>query len=726
MGDRQEEALPRGERHYARALRELSHVYERLVQGLSILEQVDAIDDPSLELHEVSLRLLEAIATGLSAENCSLMLLTEDEEHLELLAARSALEEQGKFFGRDSWQGKTFHVGEGIVGTVAARGEPVRIDDVSGDVSFIPLPDSPIRVRSLMCFPLLVEDKVLGVLNLSHSEPGYFSVESEQIVSLVASRSARLLASHVVHHLHRRSEKHYQLVCDNAGDAILVFDEQGRILNANRMAEQLTGIPLADFLDGKVDWMARVVADDRPEVVVQRNVIRELGTTETVEYRYRAADGEIHSLEDHGSSVLDPAGKYGGLVSVIRDVTERKRIEEEKLRLEDQLRHSQKMELIGSLAGGLAHDFNNLLTGIIGNLNLARVKAGPGCSDPLLGDALRASQRAAAVARQLLVFTRRSALEIKPTDLVDLVEEVAQLVRNTFDPRLEIVLEKQPEAVSCVQADSGQIHQVLMNLCVNARDALLTVDDDDCDSVLRITLQIEQVELGLEECNDQTDAKPGEHVCLTVSDTGPGMDESTMGLVFSPFFTTKIDGKGTGLGLSIVSDIIRQHGGWITLESAPGKGTVFRVFLPTAGDVELAEAQAAAEEEPPRGTETVLMVDDEEIVLDLGCAILEHLGYSVMVAKDGEEAVEVYTGAQDRIDLVVLDLSMPRLSGLAAMARIRELNPEARVVLSSGHAMDELDGSEFPCEPSARLAKPYTPLEMAKALRVALDQEPSG
>ena len=715
--------MPRDEQQYARALRELSHIYERLVQGLSILERVDAIDDPNLELHEVSLRLLEAIATGLSAENCSLMLLTQDEKHLELLAARSALEEHGKFFGRDSWQGKAFHVGEGIVGTVAERGEPVRIDDVSGDVSFISLPDSPIRVRSLMCFPLLLEDKVLGVLNLSHSRPGFFTVESEQIVSLVASRSARLLASHVVHHLHRRSEKHYRLVCDNAGDAILVFDRDGQILNANRMAEHLTGIPLAEFLDGKLDWMAGIVADDREAVLAQRDRIRESGTTETVEYRYRAADGEVHFLEERGSSVLDPTGEYGGLVCVIRDVTERKRIEEEKLRLEDQLRHSQKMELIGSLAGGLAHDFNNLLTGIIGNLNLARVQGRPGCSDPLLADALKASHRAAAVVRQLLVFTRRSALEIKPTNLVDLVEEVAQLARNTFDPRLEIVVEKRGTA-SPVQADGGQIHQVLMNLCVNARDALLTVDGDDCVTVLRITLQIEQVELSLDECKHHADATPGEYVCLTVSDTGPGMDESTRRLAFSPFFTTKIDGKGTGLGLSMVFDIVSQHGGWITLDSAPGEGTAFRVFLPTAGGAELAEADSTAEEEPPRGAETVLMVDDEEIVLDLGCAILEYLGYSVLVARDGEEAVEVYTAAQDRIDLVVLDLSMPRLSGLAAMARIRRLNPEAKVVLSSGHAIDEQDGPEIPCQPSARLAKPYTPLEMAKALRAALDDEP--
>ena len=582
---------PDATQQYAQALRDMTRRYELLVQGYSILRQLDAIDDPDLDLQEVCLRLLDAIAGCLMPENCSLMLLTEDRQHLELRAATSALDDQGVFYAPGFWSGKRFRIGEGILGQVALTGKHQRVADIKAEDQFLTVADSQIDIRSLMCFPLKIEDGVIGVLNMSHSEPDFFSIDSEQVASLVVNRSARLVASHIVHQRRRQSENQFRLVCRNAGDAILVFDRAGRVVSANPAVAELTGYPEDRLTKGDAHWDEGIVFEDRERHADYRARITASLCRETVEYAYKDAKGVIHHLEERSSPVHDRAGRYSGFVSVVRDVTDRKRSEEERRDLETQLRHAQKMEAVGKLAGGVAHDFNNLLTGIIGNVSLARSIEDVHESASLLEEAEKAAKRAAGVVKQLLVFSRRTTIDKRPTDVGIILDEVATIIHSTFDRRIEIAIEKDPDLYPVI-ADGGQIHQVLLNLCVNARDALLEAVKADSERPLRLTIRGHRTSLTAEDCKGNPNASPGDYVRLRVTDTGTGMDATTMGHAFEPFFTTKARVGGTGLGLAIVYGIIEQHDGWVMIESEPGVGTTVTFYLRVAEELDHPRPQA--------------------------------------------------------------------------------------------------------------------------------------
>ncbi|MCP4644682.1 MAG: PAS domain S-box protein [bacterium] len=711
---------PSAEKKYADALHDMASRYERLVKGFAILRQIDSFDSPDLDVDEICMRLLDAVATGLPAENCSLMLLQEDGKFLELRAACSALEDQGAFFGPGFWSGKRFRVGEGIVGQAVKSGWPIRVNDVHEDVHFIPVANSRVRVRSLMCFPLKVDDTIIGVLNVSHSRKAFFSVESEHVLSLVADRSARLLMSHLVHRRRRESEEYFRLVAENAGDAILVADRESRVLSANPAAARLSGVAAERLNGGGVDWLEGVEAADRSAFEAHRTLVLNELRTHMIEYRYRDAGGDLHYLEERSSPTYDAVGSCSGAVSVIRDVTDRKRNEDEKRELEAQLRHAQKMEAIGELAGGMAHDFNNLLTPIIGNVSLARTFDDPRRAHDLLVEAEKAARRAAAVVKQLLVFGRRTSVDMKPVGMSDIASEIVQIARSTFDRRLEIAAHVADD-LPPVMADEGQIHQVLLNLCVNARDALLGDAATGRTDPLRIIIRADGVTVTEAEVQANPSARPGDYVRLSVVDNGPGMDERTRTRVFEPFFTTKENEQGTGLGLAIVYGIVQQHGGWITLDSCPAEGTVFSVFLKTCPHEAMPAEGQEAGRSVPRGEETVLLVDDEELVRNVGRTIMERLGYTVLLASDGEEGLDVYERERGRIDAVVLDLSMPRMSGEEVLQRIREEDPDARIIISSGHSVDGLADSPPPFTPSGCLRKPYSHSDMAHRLREVLD-----
>jgi signal transduction histidine kinase len=387
------------------------------------------------------------------------------------------------------------------------------------------------------------------------------------------------------------------------------------------------------------------------------------------------------------------------------DVTERRR-------LEDQLRQAGKLEAVGQLAGGVAHDFNNLLAAVTGHLALAQELLPAG--DParaLVAAGEQAAWRAAELTRQMLSFARRTPLRLEPTDLTACVAETAAILRRTIDPRIALEVRAAPPPGPAL-ADAGQVTQVLMNLCLNARDAMPEGG--------RLTLTAADAVVDEAHAGRPAGARPGAYVRLSVQDTGAGIPAELRERLFEPFFTTKEPGQGTGLGLAMVYGVVQQHQGWVEVESAPGRGTRFDVYLPRAERPPDPPALAPPAPAAARGTETVLLADDEPMIRDLGRVILEQHGYRVLVAADGQEAVDVYRTEAGRVHLVILDLTMPRLSGRDACRELVRLDPGVRVLVSSGFSADS---ATLVGEAGVRgfVGKPYRPADLVAAVRAALD-----
>jgi two-component system, cell cycle sensor histidine kinase and response regulator CckA len=394
------------------------------------------------------------------------------------------------------------------------------------------------------------------------------------------------------------------------------------------------------------------------------------------------------------------------------DITDRKRAEREKERLWSQLLQAQKMEAIGTLAGGIAHDFNNLLTVVLGYSELLML--GVDRRDSSYGDLQKINQSArngAELVKRLLAFSRKTELDARPLNLNDQIEQVKSLLVRTIPKMIEIGLVLSDE-ISTVNAGAIQMEQVLMNLAVNAADAM---PDGG-----KLIIKTEGVDLDEEYCRLRLGAEPGSYVLLSVSDSGHGMDAETLKHIFEPFYTTKETGRGTGLGLAMVYGIVKQHGGHITCYSEPGLGTTFKIYLPISGArVESPEAKAVTL--PLRGSETILLVDDEEHIRSLGKRILERSGYRVLTAVNGKEALDIYAESKSEIDLVILDLIMPEMGGNECLKRLLKINGKVKVLISSGYAAaGESKGSK---EMGAKgfVGKPYNMTQMLEAVRQTLD-----
>ena len=400
----------------------------------------------------------------------------------------------------------------------------------------------------------------------------------------------------------------------------------------------------------------------------------------------------------------DPAVK---VLAVATDITQHKMLEE-------QLRQAQKLEAIGQLAGGVAHDFNNILTAILGTADLLLADMAP--ADPKRDDAEEirlAARRAAGLTRQLLAFSRKAATEMRPFDLNELITGIEQMLRRLLAANIQTRFAL-TAGLSPVLADPGQIEQVVLNLAVNARDAMPQGG--------KLTIETAESELDATYAAAHEGVSPGRYVMLAVSDTGMGMDSVTQARIFQPFFTTKEVGKGTGLGLSTVDAIVRQHGGHVWLYSEPGKGTVFKVYLPRASEAPAAEAAVQKPAPLVGGTETVLLVEDAQAVRSLVSRVLEGLGYKVLEASDASMAEVVAARHSGTIDLLLTDVVMPGDSGPELAKRLAALRPGLRVLYTSGYADDAVVHHGVVAAGVTYLQKPFTPDALARKTREALDQ----
>jgi two-component system cell cycle sensor histidine kinase/response regulator CckA len=518
------------------------------------------------------------------------------------------------------------------------------------------------------------------------------------VITMIEDVTPRKAAQEAV----REGEERYRELFENASDVVFTVDEQARFTTVNAAAERLTGYPADQMIGASI---ADLFTPECRELAMGQLASKIVGQpAATHEWTIRANDGRELVIEVACAPVR-ARGRIVGVQGIARDLSERKE-------LEQQLRQAQKMEAIGRLAGGIAHDFNNLMTAIMGysELALQRLEAAPETHRDL-EEIQKAADRATRLTRQLLAFSRKQVLQPARIDLNDVVGDMEKMLGRVIGADVEIRTRFQTD-LGGVEADRSQLEQVLLNLAVNARDAM---PDGG-------TLSIETANV---DVDGYSVAEPGvvpagQYVVLTVTDTGSGMDEATCARVFEPFFTTKEIGKGTGLGLATVYGIVKQSGGFITVDSEPGQGSVFRIFLnrlaPTAAAGCGARAAAVR-----AGSETILLVEDDDAVREIAVGILERNGYRVLAARDGVDALRELRENGADVDLLLTDVVMPRLSGSALAERLTAERPPLKVLFMSGYADDAIENDGTIRPGTDFIQKPFTASMLAAKVRDVLD-----
>ncbi len=550
---------------------------------------------------------------------------------------------------------------------------------------------SPIHV-SLIGYPIVENDR----------QTGAFAIYRD----ITESRQAQEAL--------RESGIRYQMLFESAHDAIFMMHEE-RFIQCNQSALLMFGCRKGDIIGQTPMRFSPPLQPDgglSNEQAVEKIRLALSGTSDPFEWRHMRLDGTEFDAEVILNRVDLAGGPY--LLATVRDVSDRKRSEEEKRRLEAQLVQARKMESIGRLAGGVAHDFNNMLSAILGHAELAMDKCRP--SEPIYHDITvieKAARRSAALTQQLLAFARKQTMTPKILDLNDVVAGMLKMLQRLIGEDIDFAW--MPGAgLWPIKMDPSQIDQVLANLCVNARDAI--------DGIGKITIETENVVLDEAYCRIHTEFTCGEFVMLAVSDNGRGMDTETLDQIFEPFFTTKERGKGTGLGLATVYGIVKQNDGFINVYSEPGQGTTFKLYLPRfQGDAAKPVNEKGAEIVSGRG-ETVLLVEDEDIILNLGTVMLEKLGYHVLAAGTPSEALQMAQTHADEIRLLITDVVMPEMSGRDLANLISSIKPGLKCLYLSGYTANVIVHRGVLDEGVQFLQKPFSLLDLSVKVRGILEQ----
>ena len=507
----------------------------------------------------------------------------------------------------------------------------------------------------------------------------------------------------------KKNEAFIKNILETVSEGFIVIDPELRIISANRAYCNQVGLALEDII-GKHCYevshrLDKPCSQEGEKCDVEHTF--KTGMPYSAIHTHYDGGGNPVYIETKSYPVKDASGKVTTVIETLNDVTA-------KRKLEEQLSQSQKMEAVGELAGGIAHDFNNMLTAIIGYANLLSMKIETNSPlkffvDPIISSA----EKAANVTRQLLAFSRKQIISPQETNLNELIIDIEKLLCRIIGEDIEF-----KTMLVCkdlfVMADPGQIEQVLMNLCTNAKDAMLN------GGLLSISTEVVQLDEEYRMTHDLE--KPGMYACIAVTDSGIGMDEKTRKRIFEPFFTTKELGKGTGLGLSIVYGIIKQHNGNIIVYSEPGKGTTFKIYLPLI-ELPVSEERTLEVIMPKEGTETILITEDNEEVRTLMRHVLEEFGYKVIEAEDGEEAVNKFKENKDRIDLVMLDVIMPKKNGKEAGDEIKKIKPDTRILFTSGYTADIVHQRGILEEGMDFISKPVTPHNLLIKIRGILDKK---
>ncbi len=505
----------------------------------------------------------------------------------------------------------------------------------------------------------------------------------------------------------RESEDRFRQLAENIQEVFWMTDPSRRqFLYVSPAYQKVWGRSCASLYEAPGDWLAAVHSEDRPRVAEAIATTQARGHSDET-YRIVRPDGTVRWIHDRAYSVCDGSGRVLRLVGTAEDITEARQ-------LEAQLRQSQRLEAVGRLAGGVAHDFNNLLSVIKAYTELVTNSLRP--DDPnraMMNEVQGAGERAAELTRQLLAFSRQQVLQTRVVNLNGLVTNLAKMLGRILGEDIDLQLKLHPRPL-LTRADAGMLDQVLMNLVVNARDAMPTGG--------RLTIETSSRRLTAEPGRALPEALPGRYSCVTVTDTGPGIAQQHLARIFEPFYTTKDPGKGTGLGLATAFGIVKQHGGWLTVDSVEGWGATFQVLLPSAPEDESVAPDLPARATERGGGETILVVEDEATVRRLTRRVLESAGYRVLEAPDAVEALRLWDNHPGTIDLLMTDIVMPGgIDGRELADRLSLRRPGLRVILTSGYSAD-MAGRELSLRPGhAFLQKPASPRDLLDSVRRCLD-----
>ena len=507
------------------------------------------------------------------------------------------------------------------------------------------------------------------------------------------------------------NEERLSSILENMADGVFVHDPDGNIVMVNQAACLNTGYSRDELLGMQVGDLDRAIhTRSDGENIWRKMNCRNSFELETI---HRRKDGSEYPAEIRLTAITLRGAIM--ILSLARDISDRKAVEKERLALESQLRQAQKMEAVGTLAGGIAHDFNNILSAITGYSELALDAAQEG--KPVSSEihqVLKAADRAKTLVQQILAFSRKGAIETRPLNINAVITDSAQILERTLPKMIELKL-RPAKGLKLVNGDPNQMEQMILNLATNAQGAMPEGGS--------LTLETKNAVLDHEFADANQGAVSGEYVQLVVSDTGVGIDPAIMEHIFEPFFTTKEVGKGTGLGLASTYGIVKSHDGYITCRSQPGAGTTFDIYFPAlSGESSLSQQPESRDEPLEGGKETILLVDDEESLRRVAARFLQGSGYKVLLASSGEKALETYAREGRGIDLVIMDLSMPGMGGRRAIREILAVNPEAKVIIASGYSSGPQ--GERKQEEGVReyIAKPFRRHELLSAVRKTLDE----
>ncbi len=577
-------------------------------------------------------------------------------------------------------------------GRIVVTGDP---DAVAPD--FFPLLRNAIRMVAIILENLerqeILADDRLRLENAVKSRTADLIHSNEELRREVTKR--------------RKAEAFIQGILESVEEGFVVMDARYRIVSANRAFCEKMQVPLADLLGRTCHAVA--CRRDRPcfeggDTCTVKNVF-DTGKPAASTHKLEDAQGNTFLAQTNAYPMKDESGTITSVIQIITDITEKKN-------LEAQLLHAQKMESIGRFAGGVAHDFNNILSAVLGYSDLILLELPQGHPLRESIEIIRESgEKAAALTRRLLAFSRKQVMDIRPVDLNTVVDNMSKMIERIIGEDIVLTLQKRTPGAT-VRADPVQMEQVLMNLAVNAADAM--------PGGGLLSIQTRKTVLSASHTLGPQTAPPGSYVVLSVSDTGAGIDPAMTERIFEPFFTTKEQGKGTGLGLSTVYGIVNQHNGYIVLDSKPGEGTTFDIYFP-AGEPPLTEPIQVDPGKMPRGTETILVADDNASIRRLVKAMLAPMGYVVLMAPNGDEALEAGRVASGRIDLLVTDLVMPGMSGKELAEQLQSLHPGVRVLFMSGYVGDALLQRGIAIPQDAFIQKPFKRDAFLGKLRQVLD-----